>query len=84
MNKFDYLTKTSIFNERKVIAGIVMTNNDDIKSAKIISIATGSKILTHSIINDGSVINDSHAEVIVKRCLINYLYSELELHCNDG
>lgn len=63
-----------------------MTNGDDVKSMKIIAIASGSKILTTAHLNDinGSVINDSHAEVIVRRCFINYLYSELELHFDNG
>lgn len=62
-----------------------MTKNDDINNGKIIAIATGTKSINGEYLsNYGSVINDSHAEIIARRCLLNYLYSELELHTKDG
>lgn len=76
----------SVYNDKRVIAGIVMTQNEDIESAKVIAIATGTRMinnLQYDVNGSGSVINDSHAEVLVRRCLLHYLYSELALHVDD-
>lgn len=84
-NKFDSVTKQSTYNNRKIIAGIIMTKNDDINNATVIAVATGTKSINGEHLNsNGLVINDSHAEIIARRCLVNYLYSELELHIKDG
>lgn len=87
LEKFHQLTKKSTnYNDGKVIAGIVMTTqNGNVKTSKIIAIATGTKMINGLYINtNGSVINDSHAEIIARRCLVNYLYSELEILANNG
>lgn len=74
----------SVYNDKRVIAGVVLTQNEDIESAKLIAIATGTRMIdNHQYDAHCSAINDSHAEVIVRRCLIHYLYSELELHCDN-
>lgn len=69
-----------LFNRRKVLAGIVMTENLNENSAKVIAITTGSRIFNgRSNINDNTIIYDSHAEILSRRCLIKFLYDQLEL-----
>lgn len=88
MKKFHELTKKcKNYNDGKVIAGIVMTTTqcENRKISKIIAIATGTKMINGLHINtNGLVINDSHAEIVARRCLVNYLYSELEILANNG
>lgn len=83
---FDAVTKKTSFKDHRFIAGIIMMINEDINSAKVVAIATGCKLTlanTQSIA-DGTIVNDLHAEIVARRCLLNYLYSQLELHSNDG
>lgn len=73
----------SVYNVRKVISGIVMTQHGNLKTAKVVAIATGTKLINGMHMSrNGTVINDSHAEIVARRCLIRHLYSELELHIN--
>jgi len=45
---------------------------------QVVSLATGNKCLSKSQLSpDGDVLNDSHAEVLVRRALLSYLYDEL-------
>ncbi len=58
-----------------------MTVNLDLKTAKVISVATGTKCIEGKYMTrDGTRLNDSHAEIVARRCLIDFLYSQLELH----
>lgn len=86
MDKFSEVTiGQENYSRRKVLAGIVMIENNDIKSAKVISVSTGTKCVSGEHLSCyGSVLNDSHAEIVSRRCLINYFYSQLELHTNPG
>nr|CAG4649118.1 EOG090X01OT [Scapholeberis mucronata] len=48
-------------------------------SLQIVSLGTGSKCVGQTkMTSDGDLLNDSHAEVIVKRCFMRYIYSQME------
>lgn len=64
---------------RKVLAGVVMTQGD-LENAKVISIGTGTKCVSGEYMSlRGAALNDSHAEIVAKRGLSLYLYSQLQL-----
>nr|XP_019966720.1 PREDICTED: double-stranded RNA-specific editase B2-like [Paralichthys olivaceus] len=62
----------------KVLAGIVMTRGFDLRSARVVSLATGTKCLDNVSDRD-STLGDCHAEVLSRRALVRFLYSQLEL-----
>ena len=82
MNKFAQLTDgRQEICEYKVLAGIVMTFNNNFEQGAVISIATGTKCINGgNICCNGSVLNDSHAEIIARRCLVKFLYNQLHWH----
>lgn len=55
------------------------------KDLKILCLTTGTKCLAEKQLPiDGSLVHDSHAEVLARRCLIRYLFNEIaKLKCND-
>lgn len=71
------------YNRRKVLAGIVMIESDNLNTAKVVTVSTGTKCVNgeHMSIS-GTVLNDSHAEIVSRRCLIDFFYNQLALHTN--
>ncbi|XP_040911171.1 double-stranded RNA-specific editase B2-like [Toxotes jaculatrix] len=64
----------------KVLAGIVMTTGFDLRSAQVVSLATGTKCLDlDSVSGRDSTLSDCHAEVVSRRALVRFLYAQLEL-----
>ncbi|XP_034039654.1 double-stranded RNA-specific editase B2-like [Thalassophryne amazonica] len=65
----------------KVLAGIVMTTGFDLGSAQVVSLATGTKshYRKNATYQCGLTLGDCHAEVITRRALVRFLYSQLEL-----
>ncbi|XP_058443449.1 double-stranded RNA-specific editase Adar isoform X2 [Malaya genurostris] len=81
IEKFNEVMKgNDVYSRRKVLAGIVMTEGYEVKTAKVISLATGTKCVSGEHMSvTGSVINDSHAEIIARRGLLDFFYSQLDL-----
>ncbi|KAM9827793.1 double-stranded RNA-specific editase B2 [Neosynchiropus ocellatus] len=64
----------------KSLAGIVMTQDLDLKHAQVVAVSTGTKCINGEYLSDqGQVVNDCHAEVTARRSLLRFLYSQLEL-----
>ncbi|XP_034029563.1 double-stranded RNA-specific editase 1-like [Thalassophryne amazonica] len=81
VEKFSELTDnfTSPHARRKVLAGVVMTAGTDVKQAQVICVSTGTKCINGEYMSDrGLALNDCHAEIVARRCLIRYLYAQLE------
>ncbi|CAL8290935.1 unnamed protein product [Lota lota] len=81
VDKFSELTDnfTSPHARRKVLAGVVMTTGTDVKEAQVICVSTGTKCINGEYMSDrGLALNDCHAEIVARRSLMRYLYSQLE------
>ncbi|CAI9588558.1 unnamed protein product [Staurois parvus] len=82
VDKFSELTDnfTSPHARRKVLAGVVMTTGTDVKDAQVISVSTeGTKCINGEYMSDrGLALNDCHAEIIARRSLLRFLYTQLE------
>ncbi|XP_078259709.1 double-stranded RNA-specific editase 1 isoform X2 [Rhinoraja longicauda] len=86
VDKFSELTDNfaSPHARRKVLAGIVMTTGTDVKDAMVICVATGTKCINGEYMSDrGLALNDCHAEIVARRSLIRFLYSQMECHLSN-
>ncbi|XP_041458711.1 double-stranded RNA-specific editase 1-like [Lytechinus variegatus] len=86
LNKFCELTNgfQSPVAKRKVLAGIVMTRGETLENSSVIAISTGTKCINGEYMSgQGLALNDCHAEIISRRCLIRYLYSQLKLFLDN-
>ncbi|XP_072235363.1 double-stranded RNA-specific editase 1-like [Leuresthes tenuis] len=87
VDKFSKLTDnfTSPQARRKVLAGVVMTTGTDVKEAQVICVSTGTKCINGEYMSDrGLALNDCHAEIVARRSLIRFLYSQLELFLSNN
>ncbi|KAJ0169768.1 hypothetical protein K1T71_014374 [Dendrolimus kikuchii] len=84
--KFNDLVKNDVVHSRrKVLAGIVMTIDNRMDCAKVIAVTTGTKCVSGEHISvSGRAVNDCHAEVIARRCLQRYLYSQLLMYASQS
>lgn len=86
-NKFEELSAHVEEHQRKkkVLAAAVLYNCVNEESFKpdgdmeIIALTTGTKVLGGEHLSvDGKAVNDSHAEIQIRRCIIRFLYGQLK------
>ncbi|KAF5286223.1 hypothetical protein FQR65_LT02235 [Abscondita terminalis] len=79
--KFSSLMKNDPFHAtKKVLSGIIMTRGPDLSNSEVIGVATGTKyVLRKHMSMNGVSLNDLHAEILARRCLVLYLYDQLLL-----
>ncbi len=79
--KFNQLTHNDVrLQRRKVLAGVVVTHNFDLETIEVICITTGTKCISGDRLTlNGQSLNDCHAEIISRRCVIRYCYQQLKI-----
>ena len=74
--QYDKLFDGTTYHKRKVLAGVVM---DNAGATSVICLSTGTKCINGEMMSlKGQTLNDCHAEVVVRRCLVSWLYDQLE------
>lgn len=90
LEKYEKLGKNGKPSDREwtVLSGIVLKKGDD--SLSLVGLATGTKclgevdLMNTELYERGSRLSDSHAEVLVRRALLRYLYEQIHLLLNDA
>ena len=79
--KYQALFGTTTYSKRRVMSGIVMTRDGSISNTgEVICVSSGTKCINGEQLSlEGCVINDCHAEIVSRRCLVLFLYSHLEM-----
>ena len=74
--QYDRLFDGTTYYKRRVLAGVVM---DNAGVSSVICLSTGTKCINGEMMSlNGQSLNDCHAEVVVRRCLVAWLYDQLE------
>jgi len=75
-NQFKKLFDGTTYSKRKVLAGVVV---DQAGVSSVVCVSSGTKCVNgEQICLGGTSLNDCHAEVIARRCLVYWLYGQLE------
>ena len=79
--RYDQLMADDVaHSKRKVIAGIVMSRDEAMEELEVVTVSTGTKCVCGEYMSvSGTALNDCHAEIVSRRCLQDWLYSQLEL-----
>lgn len=68
-----------------VISGIIQTIKTDLNTAKVVVLATGTKVIEADVMyEDGTVLMDGHAEIVARRALLHYFYDQIEMCLKPG
>ena len=81
-NKYQALFGTTTYSKRRVMSGVVMTRimDDGEETFEVICVSSGTKCINGEQLSlEGCVINDSHAEIVARRCIVLFLYHQLEI-----
>jgi len=75
-DQFNKLFDGTTYSKRKVMAGVVV---EQAGVASVVCVSSGTKCVNgEQICLGGTSLNDCHAEVIARRCLVSWLYGQLE------
>jgi len=76
-DQFSGLFDGTTYNKRKVMAGVVLYQSG---ISTVICVSSGTKCVNgEQLCLGGTSLNDCHAEVVARRCLVTWLYNQLEL-----
>lgn len=77
--------QVNLNNKSNVLAGIVQTERNDISTAKVVVLSTGTKnIDADALYAQHANLPDTHAEVVARRCLMHYFYEQIEMFFQPG
>lgn len=82
MNAFvEDVPDVDLKNQSTVLAGIIQTTNSDMSTAKVIVLSTGTKNIDADALFEPNrtILPDTHAEVVSRRCLMHYFYDQLKI-----
>lgn len=72
-------------NKSNVLAGIVQTERNDISTAKVVLLSSGTKnIDANALYAEHANLPDTHAEVVARRCLMHYFYEQIDMFLQPG
>lgn len=80
---FERFTDVDLSNRSNVLAGIIQTNGIDLRTARVVVLATGTKNIDAECLSPDAL-PDTHAEVVARRSLMFYFYQQLEIFLNSG
>lgn len=86
MKAFEKVPDVDLDNKSNVLAGIIQTINMDLDTAKVVVLSTGTKNIDADALYDEnrSILPDTHAEVVSRRCLMFYFYEQLKVLVNPS
>lgn len=53
--------------------------NDDLSSAKVVALGSGTKCIDAEYMNGEGAVHDTHAEIVARRSLLVYFYDQLKM-----